>query len=89
MIEVAVLLSSGERVEEHDLSLYHMQADGTVPVAPEDLPTTLTLEQVERIHIARVLEEQNYSRIKTAESLGISKKTLYLKIKEYGIPVPD
>jgi DNA-binding NtrC family response regulator len=36
-----------------------------------------------------VLRENNYNRARTADVLGISKKTLYLKIKRYDLPVPD
>jgi DNA-binding NtrC family response regulator len=89
MIEGAILISTGDTIDESDLPLFHLQAPMTAPPS-EDLPqVTMTLQQMERIHIMRVLEQYHFSRAKTAESLGISKKTLYLKIKEYGIPVPD
>ncbi|RPH34705.1 hypothetical protein EHM92_07565, partial [bacterium] len=31
----------------------------------------------------------NFNRTRTAEMLGISKKTLYLKIKRYGMKAPE
>jgi len=36
-----------------------------------------------------VLKELKYNRTHTAEALGISKKTLYLKIRKYGLQVPE
>jgi DNA-binding NtrC family response regulator len=36
-----------------------------------------------------MLRQYKYSRTKTADALGISKKTLYLKIKRYGLKVED
>jgi DNA-binding NtrC family response regulator len=47
------------------------------------------LDDLERHHIEKTLKQFNYSRGKTAEALGISKKTLYLKIKRYGMKVVD
>ena len=46
--------------------------------------TPLTLEQLERQHILRVLEEQHGNRERAAAVLGISARTLYRKLREYG-----
>ncbi len=35
--------------------------------------------------IIQVLKKQGYNRGKTAEELGISRKTLFNKMKKYGI----
>lgn len=45
-----------------------------------------TLEELERIMINRALEKFNGSKRKAAQSLGISERTLYRKIKEYDLP---
>ena len=45
----------------------------------------LPLKDVERAYIARVLKNNNFHRKSTAQSLGISRKTLYSKIKEYDL----
>lgn len=95
VLEGAVLLSSSDYVEESDLSMYFHHSDrpsgtATSGVSSAGIPEgVLSLEEVERIHIERVLKQQNYSRTKTATTLGISKKTLYLKIKQYGMKVAD
>jgi two-component system NtrC family response regulator len=44
---------------------------------------SLTLESVERQHIMKMLEFFSGNRQKTADSLGISRKTLYRKIAQY------
>jgi DNA-binding NtrC family response regulator len=90
VIEGLVLLSPGECIEESDLATYFGRPDRPAP-APETALTSgaMTLQEMERVHIQRTLELHGYSRMKTAEALGISKKTLYLKIKQYAIPVPD
>jgi DNA-binding NtrC family response regulator len=43
-----------------------------------------TLEQLERRHILRVLEESGGNRERAAAILGISARTLYRKLREYG-----
>ncbi len=90
VIEGAVLLSSGDVIEPTDLSLYTHKTGPAQPPAPmldAGAAEHASLEEMERNHIERVLREQKYSRAKTAEALGISKKTLYLKIKRYGLKV--
>jgi two-component system NtrC family response regulator len=50
----------------------------------EDNQVALTLESVERNHIMKMLQFFNDNRQKTAETLGISRKTLYRKLAQYG-----
>jgi len=48
--------------------------------------TPMTLEEVERQHVKAVLEFCNWSVGAAAPMLGISRETLYQKIKKYNIP---
>ncbi len=70
-------------------------------ILPEHLPVFLldalqrspavwkrSLKDVEREHIARVLDAVAWNRTKAAEILGIRRMTLYNKIKEYGLTPP-
>jgi DNA-binding NtrC family response regulator len=70
----------------------HIEADQVLPPdaarageaatpAPGDAP--MTLEQLERRHILRVLEEAGGNRERAAAVLGISARTLYRKLREY------
>ncbi len=45
----------------------------------------LSLETMERMHIERALHFHNNNRSLAAQALGISRKTLYRKITEYGL----
>jgi DNA-binding NtrC family response regulator len=86
VIEGAILLSAGDVIQEDDLSVYvhRPQAEqSAAPAAPQN--ESLSLEEMERRHIEALLKRNEFNRSKTAEELGISKKTLYLKIKRYGI----
>ncbi len=47
----------------------------------------IRLDELEKQHIIRVLKIYNGNRSKTSDALGISQKTLYTKIKDYGIDV--
>jgi DNA-binding NtrC family response regulator len=48
----------------------------------------LALEVVERDHIRAVLEEAGWHQGRAAEILGISPKTLYRKIRQFGFQRP-
>ncbi len=48
-------------------------------------PLDLSLEAVERAHIARVLRRNSGNRIATARDLRISRSALYDKLKRYGL----
>ena len=75
-------------------------ARGTAAVGTEHLPpefrgrfspldrrhTPLTLEELERMHIDRVLKHHAGNRTHAALELGISRATLIAKIKRYAIP---
>lgn len=48
-----------------------------------------SLREVERHHILRVLQGTGFNQTQTADILGIGRRTLYRKIREYGIALPD
>jgi two-component system, NtrC family, response regulator AtoC len=93
MLEGAILLSSGEVIEEKDLatSFHRPEQGGTgaTSAVASPVPNASSLEDMERVHIDHVLKLNNFNRTRTAEMLGISKKTLYLKIKRYGLIAPE
>jgi DNA-binding NtrC family response regulator len=48
----------------------------------------VTLAELERQHIEAVLSQSNWHQGRAAQTLGISSKTLYRKIREYGLTRP-
>ncbi|MDA8171248.1 MAG: sigma-54 dependent transcriptional regulator [Nitrospiraceae bacterium] len=46
-----------------------------------------SLEEMEKNYILRVLQAANGNQSKTSQILGIDRKTLYLKLKKYGVEV--
>lgn len=67
----------GNNVQVHDVTA--TEIDDYTRSAP------LTLEEIEKRTIIEALEHNNGKRKVTAEKLGISERTLYRKIKEYGL----
>lgn len=47
--------------------------------------TKTSLEEMEKIHIMKVLTQVNYNKSKASEILGIDRATLYRKAQKYGI----
>jgi two-component system response regulator HydG len=46
---------------------------------------TLSLEEMEKTYILRVLKETNGNQSRASQLPGIDRKKLYLKLKKYGI----
>jgi DNA-binding NtrC family response regulator len=67
-------------------------ADATSTGLPEDehhqVTNVPTLEELERVHIRYVLERVRWHQGRAAAVLGISSKTLYRKIRQYGFQRP-
>lgn len=85
VVERAALLTPGEEILPESIAL----GSKTRGADLKRIPTRLSLAELEKIHIENVLRANNYNRAKTSRALGISQKTLYLKIKHYGIEVPE
>jgi transcriptional regulator of acetoin/glycerol metabolism len=64
--------------------LDHFASEGQKP--PADKPP---LEDAEMQAILSRLEENDYNRTKTARALGISRNTLWRKMKKYGIAAAE
>jgi DNA-binding NtrC family response regulator len=89
VIEGAILLSSGDVIDENDLQLYVQRPSPPSVTSMSEGPAAGSLEELERHHIEHALLQNGLNRARTAKQLGISKKTLYLKIKRYGLTVPE
>ena len=53
--------------------------------APVSVFTTTDLEDIERATIQRVFEQVNGDKARAGKMLGISRATLYRKLKRYNI----
>ena len=83
VMERAVLLASGGVIQARDLPLHDTRSNGNGH-SGEDV----SLAELERRHIESVLSKTNWHQGRAATVLGISSKTLYRKIREYGFHRP-
>ena len=51
--------------------------------------TSRSLEEMEKIHISRVLEATQWHKGQACEILGVSRPRLRRMIKQYSLVVPD
>jgi DNA-binding NtrC family response regulator len=87
-IQQAVLVSSGpDLLVEHLPQQVRDYRPVRIPVSARMQADSLSRnrEQVERNIIQRTLVNNGYSRVHTANALGISRVTLYKKMKKYGL----
>jgi transcriptional regulator of acetoin/glycerol metabolism len=80
VIERAVLLSDQKQIGLKDLHF-----DGHTNVGAPFLDTRLTLVEMEKQHIERVLLEEKGRVERAAKRLGIPRSSLYQKIKKHQI----
>ena len=95
-LERALILADGPRIEARDLRLgsggealargQGSEAKAGGPCEPFAEPRSLA--EIEKAAIEASLRRNRFRRERTAEELGISRRTLLNKVKEYGIAVP-
>jgi DNA-binding NtrC family response regulator len=82
-VERAVMLSDSD-----DIGPEHLDIPVTLPSVappPPDASGTLRLSDSERVHIERALIAAGGSRARAAALLGISRTTLWKRLKDYGL----
>ncbi len=91
-VERAVSLSHGPLVTPDDLpesirTAAPLEAKATS--ASEGDEVCLTLEEVEKRHLIRVLKEMKGNKVKAAKILGIDRRTLYRMAERFGLDLGD
>jgi DNA-binding NtrC family response regulator len=69
----------GETVTENDLPIQTANAKSQKTGEP-----LLPLAELEKNHICQVFEATNHNRLQTAKLLGIDRRTLFNKLRQYG-----
>lgn len=84
-MESAVVMSSGDTITLDDLppTISQNTAIDTVQI-----PAGLSLADAEKIFIQQSLAVNRGNKSKTAQTLGIGRKTLHRKLEEYGMSAP-
>lgn len=81
IIERAIIFSESEYILPKDLNIPKDDFDFSNFVHSDG--SMLTLDEVEKMHIRKILDFHNWNRENSARALGISQKTLYSKIIKY------
>jgi two-component system response regulator AtoC len=88
-LERAVALGDQQRIEVSDLPASIARVEIQASAAPLDsldfAPPATDLEDIERATIARVFAQVNGDKVRAGKMLGISRATLYRKLKRYQI----
>ncbi|MBW1887962.1 MAG: sigma-54-dependent Fis family transcriptional regulator, partial [Deltaproteobacteria bacterium] len=79
-IERAVVVGKGRKILSEYLPIF--RSEYLTPALNN------SLNEVEKTHISRILNENQWNISKSAEILGIDRSTLYSKIKRHKIPKP-
>ncbi|MBN2036966.1 MAG: sigma-54-dependent Fis family transcriptional regulator [Chitinispirillaceae bacterium] len=94
IIEHAIVLADGRELTERDLPEF-MFRNRLLLSGPQSPATPLlsadssaTLAEVEKNHIRQVLELTRFNYTDASKKLGISRSTLWRKIKEYRLETP-
>jgi DNA-binding NtrC family response regulator len=87
VLERAMIFADGPRIDAGDLTLATPDQDEALRLTGNafQFPVGRTLKDLERAYIRRTLEENDSSYADIADSLGISKKTLWDKRKRYNL----
>jgi len=85
LIERAVIMTRGDMItlDEFPNTINHKFSE--IDEVENELSTGRTLKDAEKEIIIRTLEETGGNRTHAAKILGISRRTLQLKLKDYGI----
>jgi two-component system response regulator HydG len=84
-LERAVALAHFEEIQVEDLPDKVRHRSRASSLSGSDLQELLTLEEVERRHVLRVLDACNGNRTDAAKMLGLDRKTLYRKLLRWGV----
>jgi DNA-binding NtrC family response regulator len=80
VVQRAVLLAKGDEIEPENLLI------NIIKLRDQDTGLRLlSLEEIEKQHIARVLEFTAWNKTRASQILGINRKTLLEKRKRYGL----
>ncbi len=90
IIERAIIFAEQDEIQPEDLNLPRTKIRNLpTNLANEDNGAdenvVLSMDEIEKWHIAKALRINRWDRTQTANQLGISPKTLYTKIKKYEI----
>jgi two-component system response regulator HydG len=88
IVERAVIMARGDMITPMEFPENLKELDQELKEARIDIAAGRSLKEIEKEMILRTLEETEGNRTHAANILAISRRTLQLKLKEYGINPP-
>jgi two-component system response regulator HydG len=85
VVERAVILSRSDVITPDEFPESMRETDSGTPPQASETPQGRSLKEVEREMILQTLRDTGGNRTRAAEVLGISRRTLQLKLKVYGV----
>jgi len=85
VVERAMLLETTDKIGLSSIIIDSENADHFTDNTRADQIKGFSLEKAERELIARALQETNWQKTRAAQLLGISRATLYAKVKQHNI----
>ncbi len=85
-IESAVVMASGEEITLDDLPPSVSKSSSVESIS---VPVGITLDEADKMIIEQNLAANKGNKSKTADILGIGRKTLHRKLQEYGVESGD
>lgn len=83
-LESMLVLAENDVMTEKDLP-ERIAARPMGTTSPKEIPTGLTMEELERLAITKALDQSAGNRTHAAERLGISVRTLQRKLRQYAV----
>jgi DNA-binding NtrC family response regulator len=83
-VERALVVAHEPELRQEDFAIKPSQTGPSQQAGAGPAGASLTLEEVEKAHILRVLEQCNFNQSRAAEMLHIDRVTLHNKLKKYG-----
>jgi DNA-binding NtrC family response regulator len=85
VVERAMIIAESDAIGKSDLALPFDGFAGAGPSPADGEVAPLSLEEMEKRHVAHVLERAGGSKTRAAAMLGVSRSTLWEKLKRYSI----
>ena len=85
VIERAILFETTDKIGLRSIMIEAMEAQELASTSASDRARDFSLEKAERELIARALHETGWQKTQAASLLGITRATLYAKVKQYNI----
>jgi two-component system response regulator HydG len=84
-LERAIVLCEGERITERDVMFLEKGGQAALPLPAGIVPLNQALEDLERVLLARAMEQAGGTKAEAARLLGIKTSALYYKLEKYGL----